>query len=310
MTQTVLTRSYIGKGKVFAGLKAGGANLPLGNVSKLALQISEEKKELLDYTSAGGGMKDSLTRISGITGSMTVHDYSPENLAFVLRGEVDTQASEPASNETGHTAYTNGFVEFSYVPDVTAAVTPVINVSATWAGEHAYVAGDCILANSDVYQCTTAGTSGAAEPTWAGKSATGDTITDGTVTWTNRGAVAMVDGTDYTLGKAGLSIDADASRFADGLPIKISYTKMAAEITQMLTQAAPEYVLFFDGLNEADSGNPFYVKLHRVKFGVTSGLDMIGDDFAGLEVSFDVLQDTTISGTGISQYAKIAQVAA
>ena len=310
MTQTVLTRSFIGKGKVYAGLKAGGANLPLGNVSKLALAISEEKKELLDYTSAGGGMKDTLTRISSITGSMTVHDYSPENLAFVLRGEVDTQASDAVPNETGHTAYTNGFVEFNYVPDVTATITPVINVSATWAGEHAYVAGDCILANSDVYQCTTAGSSAVSEPTWSSKDETGETLTDGTVVWTNRGAVAMVDGTDYTLGKAGLSIDADASRFAEGLPIKISYTKMAAEITQMLTQAAPEYVLFFDGLNEADSGNPFYVKLHRVKFGVTSGLDMIGDDFAGLEVSFDVLQDTTISGTGISQYLKIAQVAA
>lgn len=311
MTQTVLTRSFIGKGKVYAGLKAGGANLPLGNVSKLALQISEEKKELLDYTSAGGGMKDTLTRISSITGTMTVHDYSPENLAFVLRGEVDTQASGSVSNETGHTAYTNGFVEFSYIPNVTETVTPVINVSATWVANTPYAEGDCILENSDVYQCTTAGTSHAStEPTWTDKDETGETVTDGTVVWTNRGAVAMVDGTDYTLGKAGLSIDADASRFADGMPIKISYTKMAAEITQMLTQAAPEYILFFDGLNEADSGNPFYVKLHRVKFGVTSGLDMIGDDFAGLEVTFDVLQDTTISGTGISQYAKIAQVAA
>ncbi len=310
MTQTVLTRSYIGKGKVFAGLKAGGANLPLGNVSKLALAISEEKKELLDYTSAGGGMKDTLSRISSITGSMTVHDYSPENLAFVLRGEVDTQASSPVTNETGYTAYTSGFVEFAAVPDVTAAVTPAINVVATWSGEHAYVAGDAIIANSDIYQCTTAGTSAASEPTWTDKDETGETITDGTVTWTNRGAATMVDGTDYTLGKAGLTIDADATRFALGLPIKITYTKMAAEITQALTQAAPEYALFFDGLNEADSGNPFYVKLHRVKFGVTSGLDMIGDDFAGLEVSFDVLQDTTITGTGISQYLKIVQVAA
>src|SRR5574343_88586 len=217
MTQTVLTRSFIGKGKIYAGLKSGGATLPLGNVSKLALQISEEKKELKDYTSAGGGMKDTLTRISGITGSMTVHDYSPENLAFVLRGEVDTQATGAVSNETGHTAYTNGFVEFSYVPDVTATITPVINVSATWSGEHAYVAGDCILANSDVYQCTTAGTSAVGEPTGSGKSATGDTLTDGTVVWTNRGAVAMADGTDYTLGNAELSINADSSRFAHAL---------------------------------------------------------------------------------------------
>lgn len=312
MAQTTSTRSYIGKGKIYAQLRTGGAASSLGNVSKLSLAISEEKKELLDYTSAGGGMKDTLVRISGITGSMTAHDFSPENLAFVLRGGVTTQATSAANNETGHTGYTGAFVEPTYIPDMSLTVTPVINVSAAWVAETAYEVGDCILENSDVYQCTTAGTSttSGSEPTWSGKDETGETISDGsTLIWTNRGAVAMVDGTDYTKGKGGIEIASTATRFALGLPIKISYTKMASEITQMLTTSAPEYTLIFDGLNEVDSGAPFYVKLHRVKFGVTSGLDLIGDDFGALELTFDVLQDSTISGTGISQYAKIAQVA-
>ena len=58
MTMTTATRSYIGKGKIYAGLRSGGAMRPIGNVSKISLAISEEKKELKDFTSAGGGTKD------------------------------------------------------------------------------------------------------------------------------------------------------------------------------------------------------------------------------------------------------------
>lgn len=309
MTMTTATRSYIGKGKIYAGLRSGGAMRPIGNVSKLSLAISEEKKELKDFTSAGGGTKDTLSRISSIEGTMTAHDFSPENLALVLRGELDSQASGSVAAEA-HTAFAGGFVAFDYLPDTSATITPVIAVSGTWTANHAYALGACVLANSDVFQATTSGTSHATtEPTWSGKTATGDTITDGTVVWTNRGAVAMVDGTDFSIGKAGIEIPETATRFAAGLPITVAYTKATAEILQALVGSAQEYRIFFDGLNEVDSGNPMAISIHRVKFGVTAGLDMIADDFGALEVKFDVLQDTTITGTGVSQYIKIGQVA-
>lgn len=312
MALTTATRSFIGKGKIYAGLKAGGAMLPIGNVSKLSLAISEEKKELLDYTSAGGGKKDTLSRISGIEGSMTAHDFSPENLALVLRGETTTVTSISVSNETGHTGYSGGFIATTHLPDMTATFTPVIDVSTGWVAETAYTVGQTILESSLVFQCTTAGTSSVvgSKPTFT-LVATGATVNDGaSLVWTCRGAVAMVDGTDYTKGKAGIEIAAGASRFALGLPVKISaYTKAPAEVVQALVSSAAEYKIAFDGLNEVDSGNPMYIAIHRIKFGVTAGLDLIGDDFGALEVKFDVLQDTTITGTGISQYFKVAQVA-
>lgn len=306
MSLTTSTRSFIGKGKIYAGLRTGGAAFPIGNVSALSLAITEEKKELLDYTRAGGGTKDTLSRISAIEGTMSVRDVSPENLALVLRGEVDTEAAGSVAAEA-HTAYTNGFLGLTYLPDTSASVTPVIAVSASHATTTAYAKGDTILAAAVVYQCTTAGTSGGNAPTF--NATLGDTTSDGTVTWTSRGAVTMVDGTDYEVGKAGIYILSTASRFALGLPITVAYTKNPAEIVQALVSSSTEYTLQFDGLNEVDSGNPYYVKIHRIKFRVTAGLDMIGDDFGVLEVKFDVLQDTTISGTGISQYLKIAQVA-
>lgn len=311
MAMVTTTRSFIGKGKIYAGLRSGGALLPIGNVSKLSLAISEEKKELLDYTSAGGGKKDALSRISGIEGTMTAHDFSPENLALVLRGAVDTVASATETNETGHVGYSGGFISTTYLPDMRATFTPVIDVSAPWAAETAYTVGQTILESSLVFQCTTAGSSSilGSKPTFT-STATGATVSDGaSLVWTCRGTVAMVDGTDYTKGKAGIQIAATATRFALGLPITIStYTKASAEVTQALVSSAAEYKLEFDGLNEVDSGNPFYVRIHRIKFGVTAGIDMIADDFGALELKFDVLQDTTISGAGISQYFKIAQI--
>lgn len=310
MALTTSTRSFIGKGKIYAGPRTGGAAFPIGNVASLSLAITEEKKELLDYTSAGGGTKDTLSRISAIEGTMNVHDFSPENLALVLRGEVDTEATGSVAAEA-HTAYTNGFLGLTYLPDTGTTITPVIAVADIWVAETAYVAGDYILENDDVFQCTTAGTSATVgnEPDWTLTPAIGGTVSDGTVVWTNRGALAMVDGTDYQIGKAGIFILSTATRFTAGLPITVAYTKNAAEIVQALVASSTEYTIHFDGLNEVDSGNPYYVKIHRIKFGVTAGLDMIGDEFGALEVSFDVLQDTTISGTGISQYLKIAQVA-
>ena len=56
-----------------------------------------------------------------------------------------------------------------------------------WAASTAYVLGDFVeptTHNGYKYECTTAGTSGSSEPSWP--TTPGDTVTDGTVTWTCR----------------------------------------------------------------------------------------------------------------------------
>ena len=61
-----------------------------------------------------------------------------------------------------------------------------------WVGNTAYTVGQFVTASPDnqhVFECTTAGTSGATQPTW--NTTSGGTTTDGTVTWTEEGQSAL-----------------------------------------------------------------------------------------------------------------------
>ena len=64
---------------------------------------------------------------------------------------------------------------------------------AAWAASTAKAVGDLVrptaAANKNLFEVTVAGTTAAAEPTWANAPNVGDTITDGTVTYVNRGEV-------------------------------------------------------------------------------------------------------------------------
>lgn len=73
----------------------------------------------------------------------------------------------------------------------------------TWAATTVHALNDRIkptTANGHWYLCTTAGTSGASEPTWV---TNGSTVTDGTAVWTDQGvnpAACEVSGSGYTAG--------------------------------------------------------------------------------------------------------------
>ncbi len=68
------------------------------------------------------------------------------------------------------------------------------NMQMVWQASHAYaltavVIPTTFVVGSHTWRCTTAGTSGATEPTWPDPYLGTDTITDGAVTWTQGTAV-------------------------------------------------------------------------------------------------------------------------
>jgi hypothetical protein len=113
--------SYIGKGEIFIGPYSGGsAIVSVGNCSELTFTHETEKKDLLDYTSAGGGKANTLDRITGVTMTIKAHDISAANLALAALGSTSAITAAAVTSEA-HIGYKGGFVPFTFVPDMTIA---------------------------------------------------------------------------------------------------------------------------------------------------------------------------------------------
>ncbi|MBS3936500.1 MAG: hypothetical protein KGZ43_10030 [Sulfuritalea sp.] len=78
-------KTYIGKGSIYVDNGSTGL-VPLGNCSKLTLSVDEETKEILDYENAGGGLVNSLSRVSAVKLAITCHNFEADNLALAVRG--------------------------------------------------------------------------------------------------------------------------------------------------------------------------------------------------------------------------------
>lgn len=118
------------------------------------------------------------------------------------------------------------------------------------------------------------------------------------------GTPTYVEGTDYVRKNSGVVVIAGGG-ITDGSSIEIDYTSADAYTVEGLSASGKEYEVIFDGLNEADSGKPVLISLHRVKFNPTQALSLISDDFGELPMTFDILKDDTIVGAGESKFMKI-----
>lgn len=74
---------------------------------------------------------------------------------------------------------------------------------------------------------------------------------------------------------------------------------------EALTTGAQTFEMVFEGVNEAATGKTVTVTVHRAKIGAAQGLGFIGDDFGALEITGEVLIDTSIVTAGLSQFFKI-----
>jgi hypothetical protein len=241
-------RSYIGKGPVYFKVKgAAGGMQAIGNCSNLEVSFEEESVTLSDYTTASGGNRNSVSRVSTVTGSVTMHDFSAENLALALRGAVASTTAGAVTAEAHGTAGTAGeFIPFDFIRDAAASVT----------------------------------------------------VTDGAGT-------TYVEGVDYDLENNGITLKTGTS--IDDQGIEVDYTKSVSETMEALTDAGQEYEIYFNGLNEAQSGSLVEIRMYRVKFSPAQGLSFIGDEFGELTTEFEILSDTSKSGAGISKFMKVAQ---
>ena len=242
-------RSYIGKGNIYLKrLNSSAGLMPVGNCSSLEISFEEDKKEQKDYTSVGGGNVNVVSRIDGVTGTLTAMDLSADSLGPALRAGITNEASATVTDEAVAASGTVGeLLPFAFAPDLSKTIT--VKTAA-------------------------------------------DT--------------ALKEGDDYTLTANGLLVVNKTKITSAG--IKATYTKAAQEILEALVSAGEEFALFFDGMNEAQSGKAVNISLHKIKFSPLQSLPMIGDEFAEVSMEFEILRDSTKTGTGVSQFMKVVQV--
>lgn len=293
MQGTTTDYSYIGVGKIYMrDINGSGGLVPIGNVSALNFAVQEEAKGLMDFTAAGGGTRNEVRRITGVEAKISIHDLSPGNLSLALYGDASTVEAGSVTGEV--------------IDVIKGALVPLAYVAATgvtlthgldeWAGETVYALGVQIYAGTHVYEVTTPGTSGVSAPTWK---TDGTDTTDGTVTWADLGLFAPTAGTDYEVRPAGIWFSSTST--IPTAQVTVAYQRPGQDVVQALTQAAGEYELVFDGINEARSGKASVVTVHRLRFGPAANLDLIGDDYAGMELTGKLLSDDT-QGAGLSRY--------
>ncbi|MBF0137468.1 MAG: hypothetical protein HQL65_14620 [Magnetococcales bacterium] len=294
--------SLIGEGEIFIGLRTGGPLRAVGQVKEFKLEVSEETKELKNYQ-GGGGLADQVSWINKVEATFNFLSLSAKNLAMALRGGDTGLASGTVSNQS-HTAYAGGFIPLDGIgpSSVTVTVDP-----PAWTATTASTVGEIVKPGTGThfYRCSTAGTTGATEPTWP---TDGGTVSDGTVTWTDMGAMVLTS-TDFQVKSAGIFIPEGSAKIAaTGTLVKVSYSKSAGTVIQALIKGADEYRVFFSGTNFARAGKPLSADMFRVKFSPAKDLSFIGDDFTGLTLTASVLKDDTRQGTDISAFVEIKMV--
>lgn len=128
--------------------------------------------------------------------------------------------------------------------------------------------------------------------------------TSATVTVVDAAAApeALEAGTDYVLNPHGLTI---LSNKITAAGVKVSYTPKVGSAIHLLAGSGQEWEIHIAGLNDAQSGAPYAVRIHRAKFGLSSEFALLSQDYTKLSPPLEILADDTVTGEGISKFVRM-----
>lgn len=168
---------------------------------------------------------------------------------------------------------------------------PVVKAATpdAWA-QGTYALGAFIAAGSTYRaECTAAGTTGSTQPTWTNK-VPGDTVTDGSVTWTIRKLTFAAD-TDYEMeNDEGMILSLEDGDIPDGEALKVDYSceDFTGYNIKASTQAKIDAYLRLIGKNVV-SGKRCTVIVHRASLVPTGVVDYITEDYGKLEFTGNIM---------------------
>ncbi|MDX9717245.1 MAG: hypothetical protein RBT67_07720 [Thauera sp.] len=296
------TRGFQGRARVsLTPLDGVGRKFQLGNTTSITEAIEVERTARQNFQESGGGELDVNEAITSVTAELVVDDIKPETVAIGMRSDVQQLVSTPQTGEK-HNAWPGERISFKYIPDPEVLPTVSIDASGSHDTEKAFEQGDLIVEASHVYLCTVGGTTGSSAPSFP---TDGSTVADGTATWKDIGAAALVKDTDYAVTKHGVQFlpGADGKFVGDHpLPITCGYTANPQYVLQHFVNAGREFMVEIDGENAADNGLPNSVRYFRAKPSPTSGFNRVSSEFASMTLTLTLLEDGTRIGAGVSKY--------
>jgi hypothetical protein len=305
-------------------------HVEVGNSTELKIQHATDKKSLRNFRT-GIGNNNSKSQITAITGSFTLYDCGPSQLALTVRA---VNVGVPAGAVTGEAHPTGGLenelIVFKNLVDTTEPVTilvPPATASASAESGNAgtgtigtvaingAAAGDYSVEFTSATAFEVTGPSPAT--TVIGAGTVGEAFTGGGLSFTvTAGGTAFVAddaftitvgagteaeaGVDYIITPYGIQLPKGSAIGTRG--IVGSYGRLKATVSEILKAAPTEQSLHFAGLNDAQDGQVYDYTLHRVRFDDIAEISLNGAEYAAYNVTFELLQDYTRVGDALSQF--------
>jgi len=107
------------------------------------------------------------------------------------------------------------------------------------------------------------------------------------------GVTTYDPGTDYLITPYGIQLTSGTTITSAG--ITAMYTKIKADVVEMLTSSQLELEMYFAGLNAAQGGAPTPARLHRFKPGLVQTLPLSGTAYAAYQVTGELLSDMRVA---------------
>ncbi|KSW28459.1 MULTISPECIES: hypothetical protein [unclassified Pseudomonas] len=124
-----------------------------------------------------------------------------------------------------------------------------------------------------------------------------------TVAVKSAGGYPLVAGTDYLLTPHGIQVLSGTT--IDETGVLIDYTPRKSSAVQMLNSSEKEFEIFIAGLNDAQSGEPYALRIRRAKFGLLQEMPILGQDYLKLTGPIELLADPTVVADDISKFLQM-----
>lgn len=119
------------------------------------------------------------------------------------------------------------------------------------------------------------------------------------------GATTIPAAGNYEVRPEGLFVLPTSTAITAATDCTIDYAYPEQVSMEPLTTAAAELEILFAGLNEADSGKPQVLKVHRASADLIKKLPLLSDKLMDLDLSFEILTDPSKTGVGKSRFYKL-----